>query len=1666
MGQVDMVQVDLDPEQSIQLEKNEEVGSCDKKKGQKGTVDSVGEQSQEAIIDFTPTQEELHWLEGGMVAILKSLMSISNIQERIDVDGGLIMVSPLGGRSVLLLERVKGYLGKYMEQNKELCDAWFESIQPWAVASPQRSRLVWVRISGIPLKAWCERCITLIGGTVGEVVMVHDDTKKKSFLCEGRVLVLCTDATKIAKLVQLKIEGQIHEVWVSEEEWRSDPDWWLSDGDRRSSSGASSEDSVSQIGEEDQEINIAEISAEEEDSIDSEQFQMEGNLNSNSREITAQEEYGMNGGIEQGMDDRGIVDSIGLVKDNELIADNGPGVNFTGMVENCKSLGPKVIVLEEATRDKDRKEVMGKRMRKLADCDPQEGRETREEQAIWVTRRLKQRQARRMKAQQQPEEASRSQQELRSDSLSDGCIAHRNRVIHQELNLQEVRRMIRAGRRLGMQFQGNEEEVGWKWVLLAMKFISFNVRGLGGTVKRRELGNLVRAEKPDFLFVQETKLQEIDEGLCQRLWYLDEFGWSMKSSIGASGGLLCVWNMSIFVKLEEFVGDGFLGIKGVWGVNKEPCLFVNVYGPTDRRRKAALWDELRQRITEEGGRWLLAGDFNAVRCLEERRGRTGMSVEMSEFDAFIETTGLVDLKLANRKFTWYRPDGTSMSRLDRVLMTVEMSSMGEEWVQKGLRRNISDHCAIILKTRVTDWGPRPFRVLDVWQQHLDFKKFVEDNWNEMEVDGFAGYRYLQKLKMLKKFLKGWNKEVFGDVEAQFQDAIDKVAQIDMKNEEADLEVEELAERKEGFHEMWDIMKKREIIWKQKSRCSWAKLGDANTRFFHKVANGRKAFNNINGFVCDGKWVEEPVEVKREVVRYFGKRFDGESWRRPKPVGINFKQISEEMKTGLERPFSEEEIEEGLKSCEGAKAPGPDGFNFNFLKFAWNCLKADFMSFFEEFHQNGRLKGVMSGIISDSQSAFLGGRQLVDSVLVLNEVVDEVKLKKQKSFVFKADFEKAYDCVDWAYLDWMLCRMGFGMKWRGWIRECLSTARISVLVNGSPTEEFGMGKGLRQGDPLSPFLFLIVAEGLNGLVRRAEAEGMLHGIAVGNKGLIVSLLQFANDTVILGNADSENIFAVKTILRCFELMSGLRINFCKSSVARFNVSERWIKGAASVLHCGVGGTSFWYLGLPVGGKIKCKKMWEPVLEKFRARLAIWKSSTLSSGGRITLLHSILSAIPIFYMSLFLMPKCVVSELISIQRAFLWGGVELKRQIPWVKWEYICLSKNKGGLGVLDLCRKNWALLGKWWFRLGDGVEGLWKKVVREKYYGGREEVDITTFENVRVSKIWRDIINIGQRSVRSQDLLSKGFKWVVGNGYRVGFWRSVWVGEKSLKELCPRLFELAINKEGFLSEIGGWEEGSWRWNIIWRRERFGREKDEELKLWEVLSSVCIKVGVADRWRWRHASDGMYVVKQAYEFLQPTDSILNDWLCKLIWCRLVPSKVSFFGWRLCLQRLPTKWNLHKKGVVLEGGLMCGLCNEEVEDTNHLFCTCKEVWLIWVKVMSWWGVEVVLPSSLEGVAEFFIYGLGEVVGKELGASIFLVTSWYIWYWRNCRVFKGDVAFREGLLDMLQEKIFFWVKNKVQGCVFSVCDWKVNPQECAAAMRNYKRRQKEFHQHQKGRL
>ncbi|XP_039683022.1 secreted RxLR effector protein 78-like [Medicago truncatula] len=155
---------------------------------------------------------------------------------------------------------------------------------------------------------------------------------------------------------------------------------------------------------------------------------------------------------------------------------------------------------------------------------------------------------------------------------------------------------------------------------------------------------------------------------------------------------------------------------------------------------------------------------------------------------------------------------------------------------------------------------------------------------------------------------------------------------------------------------------------------------------------------------------------------------------------------------------------------------------------------------------------MGTVVSETQTAFVNNRQILDGILIANEVVDEARKAKKELMLFKVDFEKAYDSVDWGYLVAVMKKMEFPVLWRKWIKECVTTATASILVNGSPTEEFPLQRGLRQGDPLSPFLFLLAAEGMNVLMSSVVGNNLFTGYTVGSSNpTVVSHLQFADDT---------------------------------------------------------------------------------------------------------------------------------------------------------------------------------------------------------------------------------------------------------------------------------------------------------------------------------------------------------------------------------------------------------------------------------------------------------------------------------------------------------------------------------------------------------------------------
>ena len=311
-------------------------------------------------------------------------------------------------------------------------------------------------------------------------------------------------------------------------------------------------------------------------------------------------------------------------------------------------------------------------------------------------------------------------------------------------------------------------------------------------------------------------------------------------------------------------------------------------------------------------------------------------------------------------------------------------------------------------------------------------------------------------------------------------------------------------------------------------------------------------------------------------------------------GLEFDRIGDMERVWLERKFEREEILQVVSDLEGDKAPGPDGFTMTFYHHCWRVVEKDVLAVFDEFFQHykfekslnatftalipkkndafnirdfrpislvgsvykilskvlaNRLRVILDQLISEIQNSFMGGRQILDSVLIANECVNSRGKSRVLGVICKLDIEKAYDHVNWEALLNLLHRMGFGVKWCKWIHSCISTVQFSVLINGSPAYFFGSSRGLRQGDPLSPMLFLIMMEVFSRMLRRVEGADLIRGFKVEGRrggGECVTHLLFVDDTILFCDADVEQILHIRLLLLSFQAVTSLKVFFLISS----------------------------------------------------------------------------------------------------------------------------------------------------------------------------------------------------------------------------------------------------------------------------------------------------------------------------------------------------------------------------------------------------------------------------------------------------------------------------------------------------------------------------------------
>ncbi|GJW06163.1 RNA-directed DNA polymerase, eukaryota [Tanacetum coccineum] len=1039
-------------------------------------------------------------------------------------------------------------------------------------------------------------------------------------------------------------------------------------------------------------------------------------------------------------------------------------------------------------------------------------------------------------------------------------------------------------------------------------------------------------------------MEKISHMDVKAMWGNSNYDFVHSESLGNSGGILCIWEASIFKKEYVTISDNFVAVYGIWVPCNVKMLIISIYAPQQPSLKKALWEYLLILLGRWNGDVVIMGDFNEVRCKEERRGSVFNKYGARLFNQFINNYGLSDVKLEGFSFTWSHPSASKMSKIDRFLVSDGIISLFPDITALCLDRHLSDHRPILLRDIQMDFGPIPFRFYHSWFKYDGFDEMVEQTWCAFShSDTNRMIRFKKKMQDLKSIIRLWIKEKRAAISNERHGIESELHDIDKKLDSGSVSDKYLARRLELKNQLHAIKERDHADYAQKSKVRWAIEGDENTSFFHGMINKKRSQLAIRGILVDGLWVSDPQIVKDSFLNHFEGRF-----RKPSSNGlkINFSfpnRLTQDQVMDMEREVSREEIRSAVWNCGDNKSPGPDGYTFEFFKKYWRFIGSDFCEAVEHFFKfeafakgcnssfitlipkkmdakfvtdfrpisligcvykvvtkilANRLAMVISSIVSNTQSAFLSERQILDGPFIINEVLSWCKRKNKKAMFFKVDFAKAYDSVKWDYLINVLEAFGFGTKWCSWIRGICCNTKASILVNGSPSKEFQFHCGLKQGDPIAPLLFILVMESLHLSFSRVVEAGIFKGLRI-NNSLALSHLFYADDALIVGEWSSENLRGIINVLKCFFIASGLKINIDKSQLLGVGVSRAEVAEAAGSIGCSIMDNQFRYLGVMVGGNSARHNFWADVVLKIKSRLSKWKTKTLSVGGRLTLLKAVLGASPLFYMSIFKVPKGVLREMESIRNKFFIGADTVEKKITWVAWDKVLASKNNGGLGVSSYFALNRALMLKWIWRFVSREESMWFHVM-QAIYGSNIHAHA-----VNVSSNWCSIL----REVHS--LKDKGFDFLslcskrVGNGINSLFWLDIWTGNITLRDKFPRLFELELDKSISVSmKMAAQLDSSFR-----RPVRGGVESIQFIALQALIDSVVLS-NEPDRWVCNVSEDGNFRVKDIRNSID--DLLLPSSPDSTKWVKFVPIKINIFGWRARRNCLPSRINLIRRGV----------------------------------------------------------------------------------------------------------------------------------------------------------
>lgn len=530
---------------------------------------------------------------------------------------------------------------------------------------------------------------------------------------------------------------------------------------------------------------------------------------------------------------------------------------------------------------------------------------------------------------------------------------------------------------------------------------------------------------------------------------------------------------------------------------------------------------------------------------------------------------------------------------------------------------------------------------------------------------------------------------------------------------------------------------------------------------------------------------------------------------------------------------------------------------------------------------------------------------------------------------KTDMSKAYDRIEWSFVKEVLGMLGFDEIWISWVMSCIETVSYSFLINGAPQGSVTPSRGLRQGDPLSPYIFILCTEVLSALCAKGQEDGSLPGVRVARTCPAINHLLFADDTMFFCQSKPSCVSALMKILATYEAVSGQKINPQKSAItfsAKTPAATRArVKESMEIsLEGGIGK----YLGLPEQFGRRKRDIFGSILDRIRQKAHSWTAKFLSGAGKQVMLKSVLAAMPCYAISCFKLPVSLCRQIQSLLTRFWWDANPEKRKMCWVSWDTMALPKYAGGLGFSDIETFNDALLAKIGWRLLKNPYSLLAQVLLGKYSRNQSFLKCTL--PATASHGWRSIL-------AGREILLKGISWAVGDGEKIRLWTDPWLSfEAPLRPIGPPSHEnQGLMVRDLLCPLTN------KWNVESIRRIIPQYEDTILRI------KTSSIQSPDTLIWLKTKSGEYSTKTGYGLgmTEGKSQIAADypviWV-KDIWNVKTSPKLKDFLWRAAKGAIPVSSNLERRGFP---SFNCKKCGAH-EDDLHVFLTfpiAEEVWSI---------------------------------------------------------------------------------------------------------------------------